>query len=96
MRVRITAAAAAELAEAVAWYKAHAPEQGGRFVDEFEALIARLVENPRQFPIARGDARRAGFRRFPYGLFFRVQGEFVQVFACFHGNRDPRRWHERT
>jgi plasmid stabilization system protein ParE len=64
-------------------------------LDDFEALTRRLAENPQQFPRVEGEVRRAGFRRFPYGLFFLIGADAVSVFACFHASRDPRRWHDR-
>ena len=95
MRVRLTPAAAAEVAEARDWYEAASPDTAARFVAEFETLTDRLAANPRQFSAVDGDVRRAGFRRFPYGLFFIITGDEVRVFACFHASRDPRRWQKR-
>lgn len=95
MRVRVTSAAEADLAAALDWYDTQAPGIGGRFLDEYEAILSRLGDNPQQFPVIRGDTRRAGFRHFPYGLFFRVRVTLVEVFACFHAGRDPRRWQRR-
>jgi plasmid stabilization system protein ParE len=65
-------------------------------LDEFEKLLGRLAENPQQFPKIFADVRRAGFRRFPYGLIFRIGQERVEVFACFHARRDPRQWQDRA
>lgn len=95
LRVRLTSVAEAELADALAWYSLHAPGETGRFLDELEALLARLEDNPFQFPAVAGEARRAGFRRYPYGLFFVVRADEVWVFACFHASRSPRRWRDR-
>jgi plasmid stabilization system protein ParE len=39
--------------------------------------------------------RRAGFPHFPYGLFYRVHSVEVEIIACFHARRDPRRWQDR-
>ncbi len=89
-------AARAEVLEAVDWYKAHAPVAAGLFVAEIEAAVARIAENPLQFPVVFKDLRRARLRRFPYGLFFRVENAGIHVLACFHSNREPRRWQERT
>ena len=96
MKVRLTSAAEAELTAALEWYAAQTPRAASRFLDDFETLIRRLRENPRQFPAVMGEARRAGFRRFPYGLFFRIGAEGVEVFACFHARRDPRQWQRRA
>ncbi|WP_089288493.1 MULTISPECIES: type II toxin-antitoxin system RelE/ParE family toxin [unclassified Azospirillum] len=75
MRVELTPAAKAELAEALDWYDDQHPDLGKRFMGEFRALALRLSEHPRLFPTVRGAVRRAGFHRFPYGLFFRIQGD---------------------
>ncbi len=95
MLVILTAAAERDLTDAVDWYDARASSLGLRFLDEFEVLIARLTANPRQFPVIMGEARRAGFRSFPYGLFFRIRDPVVDVFACFHASREPRKWQRR-
>ena len=96
MRIVLTATAAAELVDAANWYESKAPALTARFLDQFEALTARLADNPLQFPIVHGQVRRAGFRGFPYGLFFRLRDDQVEVFACFHASRDPRRWRRRV
>jgi plasmid stabilization system protein ParE len=95
MRVRLTSAAETELVDALDWYEAHASRETGRFLAEFEVLKRRLAENPRQFAAVEGRARRAGFGRYPYGLFFVIGADEVEVFACLHNSRDPRRWQER-
>lgn len=96
MQVHLTPGAEADLADARDWYDAQAPGLGMRFMVEFRVLVVRLAENPNQFPTVRGLTRRAGFHRFPYGLFFRARGDMVEVFACFHGRRNPRHWQRRT
>ena len=95
MRVRVTSAAEADLAAALDWYDAQVPGIGPRFLDEYEIVLSRLGDNPQQFPVIRGNTRRAGFRHFPYGLFFRIRAAEVEIFACFHVSRDPRRWQRR-
>ena len=89
-------AARAEMLEAVDWYNAHAPGIGEQFVAEIEAVVARLAENPRQFPAVFKDIRRARLHRFPYGLFFRIEDTGIHVLTCFHSNRNPHRWQQRS
>jgi plasmid stabilization system protein ParE len=96
MRVVLTAAATEDLDRAARWYDRQAEGLAARFLDEYEALIARLADNPLLFPTIRGATHWAGFRRFPYGLFFRLRDHQVEVFACFHARRDPARWQRRT
>lgn len=90
MRVRLTPDAEFELTQAYRWYASTSLRAAEAFVDEFADLIAHLEERPLSFPTVEGEARRAGFKRFPYGLFFQVSAEEVRVFACFHASRDPQ------
>jgi len=88
-------AARADILEAVDWYRARAPSLAERFVAEIDAAVTRMAANPQQFPVVFRDVRRARLRRFPYGLFFRIEDAGIFVLACFHGSRDPRRWAAR-
>jgi plasmid stabilization system protein ParE len=94
--VIFTAAAEQDVVDAVDWYEHQAPGVGVRLLAEITAVIVRIASNPRQFPLAHKDARRALLRRFPYAVFFRVTKERVEVTACFHTSRDPRRWRTRV
>lgn len=94
--VIFTQAARAELIEAQDWYEGEAAGLGRRFRQAIEALLERMGDNPRQFPIVFKDVRRALLRRFPYSLFFDAEDSVLIVIACFHASRDPSRWQERT
>ena len=84
-----------DLLEARAWYANIRPELGDRFVLAVEAAVEALAEHPLQFPLVHRTTRRAGVRRFPYGLFFEVRESRIVVIACFHGKRNPIRWQAR-
>ena len=78
------------------WYEGEAAGLGRRFRDAIDALARRLSYNPREFPIVFKNVHRALLRRFPYSLFFVVEGDNLLVIACFHAGRDPLQWQERT
>lgn len=84
-----------DLLEARAWYDNIRPQLGERFALAVEWAIEAIAEHPLQFPVVYRSRRRAGVRRFPYGLFFEVQEQRIVVIACFHGRRNPRRWRSR-
>jgi len=84
-----------DLLEARAWYDNIRPQLGERFASAVEATVQSVVQNPLQFPVVYQGRRRAGVRRFPYGIFFEVQERRIVVIACFHGRRNPRRWQLR-
>jgi plasmid stabilization system protein ParE len=85
----------ADLRDAVAWYQNVRPGLGEHFVLAVEAAVEALKENPLRFPVVYRNLRRAGVRRFPYGIIFEVKENRIVVIACFHGRRDPRRWQSR-
>ena len=84
--------AEADLNEAVAWYDGIRPELGNRFALAVMDTIEAIAENPLRFPVVHQERRRAGVRRFPYGIFFDVEDQRIVVVACFHGKRNPTRW----
>ncbi len=94
--VVFTQAARAELIEAQEWYEGEAPGLGRRFRAEIDTTIKRMTTNPLQFPAVFKSVRRALPRRFPYMLFFTIEGHTLLVIACFHASRDPRQWQQRT
>jgi plasmid stabilization system protein ParE len=84
-----------DLQEARTWYENIRPGLGERFALAVEAAIEEIAEHPLQFPVVYRGRRRAGVRRFPYGIFFEVQENRIVVIACFHGRQDPSRWEVR-
>jgi plasmid stabilization system protein ParE len=84
----------ADLREARAWYDDIHPDLG-RFARAVEATVDAIAEYPLQFPVVYRGQRRAGVRRFPYGIFFEVQEHRIVVIACFHGMRNPKHWQAR-
>jgi plasmid stabilization system protein ParE len=94
--VSATAAAEADIAEAVDWYEDQAPGMGSRLLADVNRLIERISANPFRFPPVYRDARKASLRRFPYVLIFRLRGEEARLLAFFHTSRNPRRWQARV
>jgi plasmid stabilization system protein ParE len=68
--VVFTVEARAEIREVFDWYEARRPGLGETFIQDLDAVIERLADNPSQFPVVRNGLHRAILRRFPYGIFF--------------------------
>ena len=94
--VIFTPAAQTELIEAQDWYEHEAPGLGRPFRVAIDRLIERMSASPRQFPVVFKDVRRALLRRFPYMLFFVIEGETLYVIAFFHASRNPLHWQTRV
>jgi plasmid stabilization system protein ParE len=95
LRVRFTTDARADLDDALHWYETHAPEIASQFLDSLRAIVARIAENPRQFPASAYQTRLARLRRFPYLVIFRETDTDAYVVAVFHTSRDPAAWRKR-
>ena len=94
--VIFTRVARFELIDAQDWYENEARGLGRRFGAVVDAVIERMIANPRQFPVVHKNIRRALLRRFPYALMFVIDpDEALTVIACFHGSRDPVQWQQR-
>ena len=73
------------------WYEGKTPGLGDEFLRVFYACSEELTRDPQIFPKVHRDFRRRLLRRFPYAIYFRVEGDRVVVFGLFHCARDPRR-----
>lgn len=79
-----------DVAEAFHWYEERAEGLGQDLVRKYYAAIAAAERNPELFQEVHSDFRRVLLRRFPYALYFRLEGDviiFVLLFPCV---RNPR------
>ena len=89
--VAIRAAAQTDLREARDWYEQRQSGLGDEFLAYIADTMVRLEESPTQFPIYYRGFRRLMTERFPYKIFFRVEGDIVIVFRVLHAARDHTR-----
>ena len=83
----------ADLKQAISWYEAIRPDLALRFAIAVDQTVDAISRNPLQFAVVYKSRRRAGVRRFPYGIFFEVDEQRIVVIACFHAKRNPLQWH---
>ena len=84
-----------DILDAVVWYEEQRPGLGVEMSDQVEAAIGRAADNPLAFAIIEGATHRVLCRRFPYAVFFEVQGDRLFVLAVTHVRRDPIAWRSR-
>ena len=89
VRLEFKRLAEAEIAEAFDWYDQDGIENGAAFLAELERVERFIRLNPLLYPKVEGDIHRANLRRFPYALFYVVDGDTISVLSCFHQHRDP-------
>lgn len=87
--------AEADIAAAYEWYEQRSPGLGAEFLRSVEAAIAAIERDPELYPVQYKRARRVLLRRFPFGLFYVLAPDLIEVIACIHTRRHPRRWRSR-
>ena len=85
-----------DVAAAFHWYENEQVGLGLEFLDELRATYARVVEVPLQYQHLRSGIRRALTHRFPYAVYFGIEGDVIVVLAVLHASRDPAEWQRRT
>jgi plasmid stabilization system protein ParE len=97
MKLELSRAAEAELFAARDFYEGEREGLGQDFVDEMEAVMARIVANPLQLTqLRRSKSRRALGRRFPYKIVFTLLGDRIRILAAAHQHRRPHYWKARS
>jgi plasmid stabilization system protein ParE len=72
---------------AIRWYADHQSHLRFRFKAELRTTLRRVVQNPYLFPLGEDQIRRALMRHFPYTIYFRLNGELVNVIGVIHQRR---------
>ena len=87
--------AESDLKIAADWYYLQKEGLDQNFMEEIEKAINRIKQNPRQFSFVRKKIRMSIVKRFPYGLYYYVTEDIINVFAVFHFSRNPKVWRKR-
>lgn len=90
-RVFIRPQAEADLREARSWYENQRTGLGDEFLSDIRITIHLLGRDPERRPDYYRGFRRVMTRRFPYKLFYRLEGDRVIVFRILHARRDHPR-----
>ena len=94
-RVDVRPEAELDTVDAASWYEGEREGLGEECLTELRATLVRIEEGPLRFPLVSGDFRRAILHRFPFGVFFIVEGEVAIVLAVTHLHRQPGVWQSR-
>lgn len=81
--------------EAALWCEGERGGFGSGFLDELRAAFTRVEQAPLQFPVVSRSLRRAILRRFPFRVFFTLEGEEATDMAIMHLHRDRKEWQRR-
>ncbi|MBI3512628.1 MAG: type II toxin-antitoxin system RelE/ParE family toxin [Proteobacteria bacterium] len=85
-----------DIRTAAHWYAGQRVGLGRAFVQQIDRVLDRILVNPEHYPVVHQEIRRAIARRFPYGVFYRIDGSDILVFAVLDLRRDPAAWRDRA
>jgi toxin ParE1/3/4 len=95
MRYAFHPEALTEYAEAVQYYVEQRAEVAQAFIDAVEDAIYRIRESPTRYVVIDEDVRRCMTRRFPYGILYTIDPDYILILAVMHCSREPGYWKNR-
>jgi toxin ParE1/3/4 len=85
----------ADVEAAFDWFEGEEPGLGFQFLEELRAAYQRILDHPFGYQDQRSGIRRALTRRFPYAVYFSIEGETIVIVAVLRTARDPAKWQRR-
>lgn len=95
MRIEFHPAARLEFIEAVNYYESRSQGLGAEFAEEIEAALEVIADDPRRWRCLEEDVRRKLLKRFPYGVLYTEEVDYLLIVALMHFRRKPGYWRQR-
>ncbi len=90
-RVLVRPRGEADLREIREWYEEQRAGLGAEFLAELTRAMQDLETDPERHAVYYRGFRRLLTRRFPYKVFYRIDGDRVVVFRVLHAHREHTR-----
>lgn len=84
-----------EYAEAVQYYTEQRVEVAQAFINAIEDTVYRIRESPASYAAIDEDVRRCMARKFPYGVLYTIEQDYILILAVMHCSREPGYWKSR-
>lgn len=84
-----------EYAQAVQYYAVPRAEVAQAFIDAIEDAVYLIRESPTLYAVMDEDVRRCMTRRFPYGVLYTIEQDYILILAVMHCSREPGYWKNR-
>ena len=91
---RFTSAALTELRQATLYYEQRENGLGTAFLDEIEATLARILQQPTAWHPLSPRTRRCRTHRFPFGLIYEIRTDEILITSVMDLRRDPASWRD--
>ncbi|HLP48931.1 MAG TPA: type II toxin-antitoxin system RelE/ParE family toxin [Candidatus Kapabacteria bacterium] len=84
-----------EYEEAVLYYSEISKDLAVAFIKCIENGIKKIREYPDAWQIVEEDIRRHLIKRFPFGIYYSIEREYIMIISVMHMNRKPGYWISR-
>lgn len=91
---RFTSVALEELKEAITYHEQRENGLGAAFLDEIDATVERILQNPSAWHPLSLRTRRCRTHRFPFGLIYQIRPDEILVTSVMDLRRDPVSWQD--
>jgi plasmid stabilization system protein ParE len=95
MRIEFHLAALQELTDSARYYESRLPGLGVDFRSEVGRSLDLLNDNPAIGVVVEAPYRCLFLDRFPFSVFYRIEGSTLRILAIAHQRRRPGYWKGR-
>lgn len=85
-----------EYARAVQYYAERRVDLAEAFIQAIEDTIYRIREAPTRWGVIDEDIYRCLARKFPYGILYMIEQDYILILAIMHCSQKPGYWKERV
>ena len=95
MRYEFHPEARQEFRKSTGYYENEVANLGVTFAAEIESTLNRILESPDRWPFIEQDVRTCLAHRFPFGVLYTVESDYILIVAVMHFSRKPGYWRDR-
>ncbi|MBE2228859.1 MAG: type II toxin-antitoxin system RelE/ParE family toxin [Ignavibacteria bacterium] len=94
-KVQVKDSAELDMLDAYYWYESEKNGLGKNFLSEIESNFLLLEANPLLYQVIYKNVRRSLLHKFPFGIYFIVDKEIINIISVAHLSRNPKEWRKR-
>ncbi len=91
MILRYTERSEKDVEVAFEWYEKQRRGLGFDFLDCVEASLKSILSYPEIYEIVYSNFRRCVIRRFPFSVFYTIEGDEIIIHSIFDNRQDPKK-----
>jgi plasmid stabilization system protein ParE len=91
MSLRYTDRAKDDLELAFAWYERQRKGLGFEFLACVESAVKSILDHPEMYQVRYSAYRGCVIRRFPFSIFYMIEGQDIVIHAVFDSRQDPKK-----